>query len=324
MPKTADSQRIVVSLLVAILVAGTCAGAKTLAATAGAKKGVVHARTASKLRGLLYVGASINAPGDVAVYRQGDAHHRQAGEIKQGIDEAFGLFVDAQRNVYIANLAGGNVTVYAHGSKTPFETLTGLSAPEQVVVAPDGTVYVSDMGTINMQHTGAAVYEFAPGATMPTRVVGTFSSGDFPLGLGLDASNNLYVGVNVPYGPNYTGHVLEFAPGSSSGRDLGIRVNQGGGLAIDRGGNIVLVEEGANAVDIFAPGSTHHTKQIKFSNSCCIYNLSLDRANDVLWVTGGFWGFIYGVSYPDGAPVETISAPIGSTWGIATSPAGSP
>jgi hypothetical protein len=179
------------------------------------------------------------------------------------------------------------------------------------------------MGTTTDKHTDAAVYAYAPGSTTPTKTIATFARGDFPLGLGLDSANDLYVGINHPAkGSQPRGRVLEFASGSSSGKNLGIRVGQAGGLTVDKNDDLLIVDESANAVDVFPPGHKHWSKQITIGGNCCIYDLALNHANDELWVTSGFWGKIYGVTYPGGQVVDTISRHTGWAWGVATYPSG--
>jgi hypothetical protein len=273
---------------------------------------------------LLYVGTAIDAPGAVFVYRQRGSNHR-VGEITEGLGDPFGLFVDVQGNLYVANILNGTVTVYAPGATSPFETLTGTVSPDNVVVGLDGTVYVSDDGLVFDPSNGVSdVVEYAPGATTPTKTVVTLPHGWFAYGLGLDSGNHLYVAANRPQkGSRSRGKVLEFASDSSSGRDLGIRVGQAGGLTVDRNDNLILVDELANSIDVFRPGHKKPWKVFTINDNCCIVDVAINGKNDAIWVSGGFWGFVDGLTYPGGTLFDRMLHHTGWAFSVATSPAGS-
>jgi hypothetical protein len=276
-------------------------------------------------KGLLYVGTAINAGGEVLIFSQKGNDQRPIGEITQGIDNAFGVFVDDQRYLYAANVSNGTVTVYPPGGTSPVETLTGAGAPDNVVVGPDGSVYVSDLGNLgDPAHGTGNVFMYLKGHTHPSKTLKAFKiKGTYPEGLAIDSANNLYVAFDGPYtGSKLRGEVLEFTPGSPNGKNLGIHVGYALGLAIDKNSNLLLVDANTNCVDVFPPGSKVPSQQICGFRQAAIDGIALNRGNNELWVSNGFWSYIYGVSYPAGHIVNTISRRIGWAWGVATSPDG--
>ncbi|GAA3400811.1 stalk domain-containing protein [Paenibacillus hodogayensis] len=133
-----------------------------------------------------------------------------------------GLAADAKGNIYVADAenhairkidAGGNVTTIAGngvlGSKDGKGKDAAFHSPQDVVVAPDGTVYVAD--TLNhairqISPDGAVttlnalsqrVVEVVPGQAVPAGdyADGALAAAKFnePTGLALDAKGNLYV-----------------------------------------------------------------------------------------------------------------------------------
>jgi hypothetical protein len=277
-------------------------------------------------KGLLYVGAATNAGGEVLIFKQRGNNQRPIGRITQGIEDALGVFVDKRRNLYAANVLNGTVTVSPPGGTAPFETLTGAGAPDNVVVGSDGSVYVSNLGNLNDPQKGAgSVLEYRKGETTPSKTIVAFTTrGTYPEGLALDSSDNLYVAFDHPTaGSKPQGEVLKFTQGAPNGLNLGIHVGYALGLTIDKSNDLLLVDGNSNCVDVFPPGSTAPSQQICGFRQAAIDGVALNRSNSELWVTNGFWSYIYGVTYPAGKIVDTISQRIGWAWGVATSPDGS-
>ncbi|HTV73474.1 MAG TPA: hypothetical protein VME66_07220 [Candidatus Acidoferrales bacterium] len=264
---------------------------------------------AKKGKNLLYVAdASYNA---IRIYKQKGSNQQPIGEITEGVSGPYGLFMDPKGRLYSCNFGNGTVTVYPRGKKSPSETLTGAGSPIDVVAGKDGTVYVANFNS----GSNGTVLEYAKGQTSPTKTIVTFGSGSFPEGLGLDSSNNLYVAYNTN-----DGEVEEFVSGSSSGKNLGIHVGYVGGLTIDRENDVLLDDQNLPGVDVYPPGSNTPSEQITgFSLADFI---ALNHKNSELWVTAPFTPKVYGVSYPAGKTVDTITS-LESAFGVATSPDGS-
>jgi sugar lactone lactonase YvrE len=260
------------------------------------------------------------------IFKQKGSDQAPIGQITQGIDDAFGLFVDKQGDLYAANALNGTVTVYPPSSVSPSETLTGAGAPDNVVVGRNGSVYVSNIGNLGQPRNGTGtVLEYLKGKTTPSKTIVAFKTkGTYPEGLALDSFNNLYVAFDrTTQGSKPQGGVLEFTPGAPKGKSLGIHVDYALGLTIDKDNDLLLVDAISNCVDIFPPGKKVPSQQICGFPTSGIDGIALSHSNNALWVTGAYWSNIYGVTYPAGQIVDTISRRIGWAWGVATSPDGS-
>jgi hypothetical protein len=247
----------------------------------------------------------------VYVFPRWGKNQAPIGKITDGLLAPNGLFVDDARNLYVCNFGGGTVTVYPNGAISPSETLTGAGSAIDVVVGFDGTVYVSNWDS----GSAGTLLEYPKGQTTPSVTIDIHGASE---GLALDRKNNLYVA--------YTdatindGEVLKFAPGSTVGTNLGIHIGSVGGATIDSAGNLLLDDQGIPAVDVFPPGATQPSQQIRgFSLA---FDIALNHPNTRLWVTDPFTA-VYEVTYPGGQIVNTITNTISSAFGVATSPDGS-
>jgi hypothetical protein len=281
-------------------------------------------------RQLLYVSSVFSGGSAVSIFSQEGSNQKPIGEIRQGIDDAYGLFVDKHRNLYAANILSGTVTVYPPGATSPSRTMRAAGVPIEVVVAGNGTAYVVNDGDILHRNAGGSVLEYRKGATKPSKTIVTFAHTLEPRAVALDASGNLYVAYNHNFGASYKprGRVLEFAPGSTQGKDLGIRIGQAGGLTIDGSGNLVLVQDGnywffPPTIDIFAPGH-EKAQKIPAPYNYPGYDVALNAGNTEMWLTSESLGAVFGMSYPNGAILDTITTGYaGPVLGVATSPEGS-
>ncbi len=279
------------------------------------------ALSAKSGKGLLYVSVDTASGDEVAIFKQRGADQQPIGAITAGVDKPFGLLVDSRRNLYVANWSNGTVTVYPPGQTSPSETLTGAGAPLAVVVARDGTVYVAS----NKNGSNGKVLRYKKGHTKPSSTVVTFGKDRFPIGLALDSAGNLFV-AHDRNNSAPVGRVLEVPAGSSTGKDLGIRVGYAGALTTDKHNDLLLVDQNGNCVDVFPPGSKSPSREICgfYQGLFSIFGVAINRANDEIWVTNAA-GYVYGVTYPAGQIVDTITVTLGSsrlTLGVATSPAG--
>src|SRR5579864_8157657 len=189
---------------------------------------------AKKAKQLLFVSDQANQR--IAIFSQRGQNPAPVGQITDAISGPDGIFVDKNGTLYVCNFGSGTVTEYRKGHTTHSKTLTGAGSPKYIVVGLDGTVYVSNFnGSFNGQ-----VIEYAGGSTTPTT---TITVNKFPTGLALDKHNNLYVSYNDS--TNNDLEVLEFAPGSVTGTNLGIHIagGYGGGATIDHQGNLILVSQ---------------------------------------------------------------------------------
>lgn len=271
-------------------------------------------------RRLLYVGYVKYPQSWISIYDQKGNNQQPIGEITQGIDQPWGLFVDGHRNLYAANLANGTVTVYPPGGDSPSATLMEAGHPDAVAVAPDGTVFVADCGYCYRPHHHSAVLEYRAGTTTPRRVF-TFPTPVYATGITLDARGNLYVAFYLVEASSKSlrGRVFEFHAGSKNHKDLGIRVASTAAMTTDAQGDLVLVDQGGSsrsaAIDVFPPGSKSPSQQIVTT----AWGIALNRSNAEIWQTLGYFGYVLGSTYPDGELVDKIT-PLAESFGIATSP----
>jgi hypothetical protein len=267
---------------------------------------------AKRAKNLLYVANQAGAA--IEIYKQAGTNQSPIGKITQGLSGVDGLFVDSHKKLYACNFGNGTVTVYPPGKTSPSETLTGAGSPKFVVVALDGTVYVANYNS----NTNGTVLIYPPGQTSPSGTLVTFGTNSFPEGLAIDSNGNRYVAFN-----SSDGEVLEFPPNSSSGTNLGIHVGYVGGLTIDKNNDLLLVDQNLPGVDVFPPGSSTPSQQIK--GFTLAYAVALNKRNSQLFVSTPFGSppKVSRVAYPAGTIDDTITSGLSSAFGVATSPEGS-
>jgi sugar lactone lactonase YvrE len=257
-------------------------------------------------KALLYVADQPNQR--VAIFSQTGVLE---GAITDGIAGPDGLYVDTNGTLYVCNFGAGTVTEYPKGQTVHSKTLTGSIGPKYVVAGHDGTVYLSDFAS----GSNGKLYEYAGGSTTPTTTI-NFST--FPAGVALDRHNKLYVAYDDS--GNRDIEVLKFAPGKTTGKNLGIHVKFGnaGGMTFDRNGNLLLDDQSLPGVDIFPPGTT--TPSQKITGFSLAYQIALNHKNSQLFVSNPFGPSVADVAYPAGTPIRSISNSLAGAYGVATSP----
>lgn len=258
-------------------------------------------------KALLYVADQPNQR--VAIFSQSSG--AVVGQITDAIGGPDGLHIDINGTLYVCNFGAGTVTEYLKGQTTHSKTLTGAGSPKYVVAGHDGTVYVSDFNGSANGH----VYEYAGGSTSPTTTI-TFQT--FPAGLALDRHNKLYVAYNDS--ANSDIEVLKFMPGKTNGKNLGIHLKFGyaGGVTFDKSDDLLVDDQALPGVDIFPPGATTPSQQIKgFSLA---YQIALNHRNTDLFVSDPGGASVSEVAYPSGTPLQSINNSLAGAYGVATSP----
>jgi DNA-binding beta-propeller fold protein YncE len=275
--------------------------------------------TAARARGWLLPGA-LQQPrlyvaadsGEVVIYPVVGNNPKPIGTIRDGITNAFGVFVDSQGMLYVANQTGSpaSVVVYPPGSVTPSLTITqGLSRPLFPTVDRSGNLFVSDANT-------GQVVEYLAGQTTPYRFLQT--PGVEAHGLAFSRSGDLY----VAYRPEASADsgIVVFKHGRGMPHDLGIKLNAPEGLTVDPQGDIVVSEtNGTNRVDVFPPGATTPSKTWNIRHIPT--GVALDRDADALFVPTLLNGLIFHVRYQTGSHAFLrIRMRHGSFEGIAVYP----
>ncbi len=189
--------------------------------------------------------------GGVRVYRERGHNPPQVGSIVDGVDGAWGLCVDREGKLYVANRSANTVTVYPYGSVTPVATYSSsLNGPMYPIVDHDGNLFVTNSDD-------SRVVEYLAHQVTPHAILhppGTESDG-----MAFDAAGNLYVTYRNGL---YAGGIVRYAPGATQGEILPISLIQPQGLVISRAGQMLAVQTGyADGLYIFPPGLPKHGQE---------------------------------------------------------------
>jgi hypothetical protein len=225
------------------------------------------------------------------------------GQITTGLFNPERLFVDAQGSVYATNIGYNgsskfSITGYKKGQTTPFITITdGVNRPTGLTVDAAGTIYCANVGN-------NTITVYPKGKTTPSLTINFFAEY-----LATDANDNLYASGST---------VDEFAPGSTSGKDLNLP--GGNAIEVDHAGNIILVN-GAD-IDYYPPGSTTPSKSVPVTGGS-VFSLSLSGNNKTLYASvdtsaGPF--AVESVAYPNGSTLTPKYTGTTGDWPIAASP----
>ncbi|HEX3671875.1 MAG TPA: hypothetical protein VHT92_09265 [Candidatus Cybelea sp.] len=227
----------------------------------------------------------------------------EKGQITTGLSNPERLFVDKALDVYSTNLGNNTITAYKRGTTSPFLTISNsVNTPTGLTVDAEGTVYCANVGN-------DTITEYPKGKTIPSLTIDAFAEY-----LATDANDNLY----ASEGSN----VYEFAPGSTSGKDLNLNIGSPGALEVDKSGNIIVIDESSNAIDVFPAGQTQPSEKIPVTAGSP-FALSLNKKETAVFATvevnGGF--ILQELAYPKGTTLTTkISGTTYGEWPIAVSP----
>jgi hypothetical protein len=231
------------------------------------------------------------------------------GQITNGLSEPERLFVDESGDVYATNPGNQTITAYKPGTTSPSRTLSnGVNFPTGLTVDSEGTVYAANVGN-------DTVVEYAAGSSSPTL---TITLSVTPENMAVDSKDNLYVQY---LGGSAGSGILEFAPGSTNGTDLGLKVVSAAAVEVDRKGNVIVLDQGADTIDYFAPGQTSPSKTVPVTAGLP-FELSLNRKETELYVSVdlGSTFLIQNVAYPKGKALATKIDNSDSGWPLAASP----
>jgi hypothetical protein len=262
---------------------------------------------AKRRRALIYWGNYTN--NTITVYLAKGSNPPERGQITTGLSGPERLFVDNDRAVYATNLGNSTVTAYRRGATSPYLTISdGVNTPTGLTVDSAGTVYCANLGT-------DSVTVYPRGQTTPSLTIPIVGAPEY---LAIDRTGNLYV--SYLGGSRGTG-VFEFAPGSTAGTDLGLDVSGAGALAVDRSGNIIIIDDYGLAIDIFPPGQTEPTRKLSLGGGTA-FGLSLNKKERKLYATvivGGAF-IVQQLDYPSGTTITTKLETNAGSWPIAVSP----
>jgi len=267
----------------------------------------------------------------VYVYDLRHSHKTPCGQITNVVNPQ-GLFVDKQRNVWVA--VSGNcktqfssVFAFAPGGATPFKTLQDPygSATDVAVDNASGTVYVTNFFNYTngcASGNNGVVEVYAGGSTTPTSTLSdpnmTYAFND-----AVDDQGNLYVTYLKLNGPTGVGQIDEWFGGAGSPNNLGITLQAPGGIQTTRTGALLVCDQSVACGD-FAPGSTTMTDLFATQHPGS-FGVALDRREDHAWVENPGLSAHQLKQYvypgPDKRPQKAFTIPGGGYSGVALSPA---
>jgi hypothetical protein len=233
---------------------------------------------------LLYVGD--NANDSVDIFPLTGPNQKPVGSISNGMRGPWGLSLDSNRSLYVANSLNGTVTVYPYRSSTPSMTYSGVEAPLYALADSAGHVYVSGEGSFRVN-----IVEYKAGTNVPIlrRRLGREVDG-----MAEDAHGNLYVAYRSS---RHYGSIAEFGPGLTSRRHLGMTIDQPQGLLVDSTGNIVVVESANDNIKVFPPGATTPSVTLNIPGIGNLAQLAMQSSETTLWVSSEE-GYVYSMPYP--------------------------
>lgn len=171
------------------------------------------------------------------------------GSITDGIDYPFGVAVDKNGTLYVANLLGGSpnigsITVYPAGSTSPSLTITdGMDNPYGIGVDSMGNVFAANLGNDEM-------VGYSAGATSPFETV-TFPRYSQVLGLGVDKKGNVWLASDSD------NSVYEVPAGSTSPQNAGLSALSGPtNVAFGKKDEMFVSNFGGSDVTVYAYGTT--------------------------------------------------------------------
>jgi DNA-binding beta-propeller fold protein YncE len=263
------------------------------------------------------------------------AHARPCGSVT-GFESPQGLFVDAQRGLWVVDAGAKKIYRFLPGAVTPIETLSDPNGtPLAVAVEPrSGTVYVTDYANSVDAHTLVEVY--ANGSTTPT---GSLDDPNARNG-GSDAvdnGGNLYVTFMTL---DNKAQVDRWSHGSGSGENLDLKLISAGGVVTTATGALAVCDPFDFRCGIFEHHSTRMSHVFghmglpmgKFQsdkppwlNPEALALAPNQRQAYVVANTLSVWRFPGPKNRPNHRPIDEIKVPNGgANEGIAVSPASPP
>jgi len=211
-----------------------------------------------------------------AVWMYRETTGKKVGRITDQVNAPYGVYVGQNGTLYVANRFTNAVTAYPRGSRSPSSTWSqDLDSPVNLIVDSKGDLFVSNSGN-------GTVVEYLSGSTAAHEVLQT--AGIDAEGIDFDTQGDLYV-VYTTGSCSTCGSIEEFAAGSTHGKDLGMVLDEPEGLIVDNSGNILVVESGANRLDLFPPGATKPSRELSGVTGQFLKELAIDANENELYVS---------------------------------------
>jgi len=273
---------------------------------------------AGKKQALLY-GSSYDG-GFINIYKQKGTRQQPIGQLTSGLISPQGLFVDKHHDLWVANTNAFNIVAFKRNATAPFLTLNDPDYyPIAVVVDRHGKAFAANAQGSSGQ-PGTVTY-WKKGDTDPTGTI-TIPGLQLALGIGIDASDNVYVSY-IP--TNGTPTVAVVAAGMTAGQPLGISGASIGDIAFDAGKNLVM-EDAFGSLGIWAPPYDSGPARTlpAFGNEP-----TLDKKQAEVWIANANFSdpMIESYDYSSGKQLDVITAGFNDTavpYGVALDPAAKP
>jgi hypothetical protein len=202
-------------------------------------------RPAMKKSAVLY-GSSYDG-GFINVYDEKGTGQQPIGQLTNDLTSPQGMFVDRRHHLWVANTNAFNVVAFKRGGTTPYRTLNDPGFyPIAVTVDSRGTVFAANAQGSSGQPGNVTYWE--KGATDPSGTL-SISSLQLALGIGVDASDDVYVSYIPTSGPPT---VAVVAAGTQTGQPLGIQGSTISDITFDSDQNLVMEDE-YGSLGIWAP-----------------------------------------------------------------------
>ena len=215
--------------------------------------------------------------------------------IGSGFNYPYGVAVDANGNVFVADLSNHAVKKIAPDGVTVTTISSAFSSPIALALDASGNIYVVDEGV------NSIIKMLPNGSNMVTLGSGFFSPG----GIALDATGNIYVANN---GNN---NVKKMANNGTNIVTLASGLNNPLGIAVDTAGN-VYVGDAYNLLKMKSDGSNQTILATGFGR---IQGLALDVAGNI-YAADYTKGAVNKIT-PDGVTITTIGSGYNSPTSVA-------
>jgi hypothetical protein len=248
---------------------------------------------------LIYVAAY----NQILIFPEQGSNQHAIGSITDGVSGAYGLYVDGNGNLYVANST--TITAYHPNSLHPFIAYKDPASPLYVAKDYAGHIYGANRN--------GTVTEFLPSRTAGFRTYKT--PGVEADGINIDVSGNMYVAYRDSSG---AGSIKKFQPNSQNGHILGMKLVEPQGLQLDKAGNILVVETGSKQViDVFPPGKRTPSEVVQAGDG--VTQVVLQEANNALYVSNFRTNDVYVSAYPRGQFEVKDATGTGGVQGMALS-----
>lgn len=219
--------------------------------------------------------------------------------ITDGVANAIQDWVDANGNLYLANLGGPNITEYAPGATSPTFTYDSeMEEPVDVKTDSMGDVYEADQLTATVNEYAQENNTVLASCSILRAIVESVA---------VDKSGDVFVAYqeDKAYGK---GRVIEYPGGLSGCRSnlLGVTVGFVRSIALDRKNDLVLCDLTGGTVDVVRPpyAKVKRTLGYAFSSPTSVH---INKQGDRAYVADDYENTLI-VRYPSGSLLKELGS----------------